>query len=94
MTFTPTGLGATNAMFVNDQVLVDTSVGTYNLLVNKISEQDGVGTLFYDENQGGVTTLLRLMNRYGFKGAKPGCGIYELTEQPDFAVANYIKSGD
>ena len=78
---------------VDNEVLVDGQI-TAKLLVDKITEQDGVGTLFYDENIGGVTTLLRLMNRYGFKGAKPGCGIYALTEQPNFDVANYIKSGD
>ena len=73
---------------------MDEGTGEYKLLYEPITAQYGYGTLYYDENQGRTITSQELAKTYGLVGANTAAGIYELTEQPNFPVANFIKSGD
>ena len=63
----------------------------YLTLYQTWDEYATFGTFFYNENTDEVIQAFTLQRRYGLTGAKPEAGIYELSVQPNFAVAAYVK---
>ena len=79
-------------MRINGKILVDgQDPGPYNTLYQTWDQYATYGAFFYNEQTDEVIQAFTLKRRYGLLGAKPEAGIYELSVQPNFAVAAYIK---
>ena len=85
------------AIEIDDKILVDAqgfTGGTYNTLFQTWDQYATYGLFFYNENTDEIIQKFTLQRRYGLTGAKPSAGIYELSVQPNFAVAAYIKEDE